>query len=607
MDKYETLITFTIDENLRTISVPTKGSIFGVVGDIEVNRVKFDLPRYYNGFDMTEFTARVNYVNSNGDMNYYEADDLTGTEERASFTWLMEQIVTAYIGDVKFSVKMYRRRTNEKLKQFNTKYATGRVVDGFDVEQYITPEEQVSLLNKIESDIRIDLNEYINQKKTDIDDFVNDTMDKAISEINKDENVKQISKNSKDISLLKEDLMQLSEEIEKPIEPNRTTFFDFTEEEHKSVNIFNVDDKSVSANGVTVAITDNKIECSGTWLLSYNSSIDTGLAITLPKGEYDVSAWNGSGQFDVDLVCGDTKRVNCLGATHTTISLTEDTTYSLKIRCTPNFVAGSCDVMIVTGKSKPSAYERYFEPYVTLTSANVKKSVLPMYQKFCGKRIATIGDSIMHGDGNGGYGIGDILAERNDMILSDYSEGGATISLRPDKASASDEWSKGQNIQYQVSKMLTEMTEKPCVVLINGQTNDINYVSGSEEPQQQLGAITTSYTSFSSNETFCGGLEKIFSDIKKTWSDVPIIYIRVHKMMSRKVDWQESYGEKAIQICKKWSVKPVDIYTEGGLNTLISEHKIYTGNDGDYTHPNRQGYDIFYIPMIENAMMELLN
>ena len=263
--------------------------------------------------------------------------------------------------------------------------------------------------------------------------------------------------------------------------------------------------------------------------------------------------------------------------------------------------------MIVTGKSKPSAYERYFEPYVTLTSANVKKSVLPMYQKFCGKRIATIGESIMHGDGNGGYGIGDILAERNDMILSDYSEGGATISLRPDKASASDEWSKGQNIQYQVSKMLTEMTEKPCVVLINGQTNDINYVSGSEEPQQQLGAITTSYTSFSSNETFCGGLEKIFSDIKKTWSDVPIIYIRVHKMMSRKVDWQESYGEKAIQICKKWSVKPVDIYTEGGLNTLISEHKIYTGNDGDYTHPNRQGYDIFYIPMIENAMMELLN
>ena len=276
MDKYETLITFTIDENLRTISVPTKGSIFGVVGDIEVNRVKFDLPRYYNGFDMTEFTARVNYVNSNGDMNYYEADDLTGTEERASFTWLMEQIVTAYIGDVKFSVKMYRRRTNEKLKQFNTKYATGRVVDGFDVEQYITPEEQVSLLNKIESDIRIDLNEYINQKKTDIDDFVNDTMDKAISEINKDENVKQISKNSKDISLLKEDLMQLSEEIEKPIEPNRTTFFDFTEEEHKSVNIFNVDDKSVSANGVTVAITDNKIECSGTWLLSYNSSIRVG-------------------------------------------------------------------------------------------------------------------------------------------------------------------------------------------------------------------------------------------------------------------------------------------------------------------------------------------
>lgn len=263
--------------------------------------------------------------------------------------------------------------------------------------------------------------------------------------------------------------------------------------------------------------------------------------------------------------------------------------------------------MIVKGLSKPLVYEKWFETYSTFSNESVKKSVLPAYQKFYGKRIVTIGDSIMYGDGNNSYGIGDILAERNGMKLSDYSEGGATISFRQDKASASDEWSKGQNIQYQVTKMLANETEKPCAVLIDGQTNDINYVSGSEEPQQALGTVTTSYTSFSSNENFCGGLEKIFSDIKKVWTDVPIIYIRVHKMMSRKVEWQESYGEKAIQICKKWSVKPVDIYSEGGLNTLIKEHKIYTGNNGDYTHPNREGYDLFYIPMIESAMMDIIS
>lgn len=410
------------------------------------------------------------------------------------------------------------------------------------------------------------------------------------------------------VTALKENINKLDESVKKKIELNKTTFFDYVEKIHESANLFNVQNTTVNSDGLTITIRDGNIKCEGVYNLSYNKSIDTGATISLQKGEYDVSAWNGSGEFDVDLVSGsETKRVNCNGAVHTTIKLTSDATYSIKVRCTPAFSPGSCDLMIVKGLSKPLVYEKWFETYSTFSNASVKKSVLPAYQKFYGKRIVTIGDSIMHGDGNDYYGIGDILAERNGMKLSDYSEGGATISFRQDKASASDEWSKGQNIQYQVTKMLVNETEKPCVVLIDGQTNDINYVSGSEEPQQALGTITTSYTSFSSNENFCGGLEKIFSDIKKVWTDVPIIYIRVHKMMSRKAEWQESYGEKAIQICKKWSVKVVDIYSEGGLNTLVKEHKIYTGNNGDYTHPNREGYDLFYIPMIESAMMDIIN
>ena len=417
----------------------------------------------------------------------------------------------------------------------------------------------------------------------------------------------QIQENKTGIAKLKEDIDKLDESVKKKIEPNKTTFFDYVEKTHESANLFNVRNTVVNSDGLTITIRDGNIKCEGVYNLSYNKSIDTGATISLQKGEYDMSAWNGSGEFDVDLVSGsETKRVNCNGAVHTTIKLTSDATYSIKVRCTPAFSSGSCDLMIVKGLSKPLVYEKWFETYSTFSNVSVKKSVLPAYQKFYGKRIVTIGDSIMHGDGNDHYGIGDILAERNGMKLSDYSEGGATISFRQDKASASDEWSKGQNIQYQATKMLANETEKPCVVLINGQTNDINYVSGSEEPQQALGTVTTSYTSFN-NENFCGGLEKIFSDIKKVWTDVPIIYIRVHKMMSRKVEWQESYGEKAIQICKKWSVKVVDIYSEGGLNTLIKEHRIYTGNNGDYTHPNREGYDLFYIPMIESAMMDIIN
>ena len=54
--------------------------MFGVDGDIEVNRVAFVFPRYYSNFDMTEFSARVNYVNANGEANYYEADDMSSDD-----------------------------------------------------------------------------------------------------------------------------------------------------------------------------------------------------------------------------------------------------------------------------------------------------------------------------------------------------------------------------------------------------------------------------------------------------------------------------------------------------------------------------------------------
>lgn len=98
MDENILLINLVIDERLRTITIPNNGAVFGVVGDIEVNRVKFTMPRYYSGFDMSEFTARVNYVNANNIGNYYVADDMVGDDDGVSFTWLMAPDVTAYSG-----------------------------------------------------------------------------------------------------------------------------------------------------------------------------------------------------------------------------------------------------------------------------------------------------------------------------------------------------------------------------------------------------------------------------------------------------------------------------------------------------------------------------
>lgn len=86
MDKTQQLMVFAIDDKLRTITMPNNGLVFGVSGDIEVNQVEFQMPRYCAGFDMTDFTGRVNYVNPNGDSNYYEAE-ISGTDDAVSFIW----------------------------------------------------------------------------------------------------------------------------------------------------------------------------------------------------------------------------------------------------------------------------------------------------------------------------------------------------------------------------------------------------------------------------------------------------------------------------------------------------------------------------------------
>ena len=228
MDENTTLINITIDENLRTLTIPTNGTVFGVVGDISVNRVMFVLPRYFRGFDLTQCVARVNYCNPNGDANYYEADDLTETEGKATFTWLMAPDVTSYIGDVKFSIQLYKKdETGKIIRNFNTKYSTGKVLEGYNVEQQVTPEQQETLVEKISKEVKDNISESlktetseaisaeIEEKKTDALTEMNDKKTSALTEIEKKKTAAVNEVNSEqvvhDVSQLKDDLVDLNE------------------------------------------------------------------------------------------------------------------------------------------------------------------------------------------------------------------------------------------------------------------------------------------------------------------------------------------------------------------------------------------------------------
>lgn len=236
---YDNLITITVDKNLRTLTVPNNGAVFGVVGDMSVNRLCFSVPRYYSCFDMSEFTPRINYANSNGDANYYEADDLKSDENTVKFTWLLSPDVTTYIGNVKFSVQLYKKEANRVVQNFNTCYTNGKVLDGFIAENYVTPEQQETLLDKLAAQVTANIDEYlenslvgakddlkveadkyqkvitdsekamidfVNSSKNDISKAATETKEEIIKEIASDENVEQINKNATNIDSLKEDL-----------------------------------------------------------------------------------------------------------------------------------------------------------------------------------------------------------------------------------------------------------------------------------------------------------------------------------------------------------------------------------------------------------------
>lgn len=200
-DYYNDPIQFVIDSDLRVISIPGKGVVAGVVGDKNINRINFQMSRYYNGFDMSKFTTRVNYINARGNFNYYSVTDLTIEDDLIYFTWLVDSDVVEYAGIVMFAVNMFITDSNGKIIQsFNTSNkGLLNVLEGIQVNEYVTPEEQEDILTRLEADLTKYISSGINQ--------IQDEVSKVKKSLPAD-----YAKMTEDVTSLKEDLGQLFEE-----------------------------------------------------------------------------------------------------------------------------------------------------------------------------------------------------------------------------------------------------------------------------------------------------------------------------------------------------------------------------------------------------------
>lgn len=94
-----------IDPETRTITVPPEYQLLGVENDKRVERILFRCPKIVgDNQDLSQdYILFVNYVNANGDPDAYKINDMQVDGDNITFSWLLEENVTLYQGNIQIS------------------------------------------------------------------------------------------------------------------------------------------------------------------------------------------------------------------------------------------------------------------------------------------------------------------------------------------------------------------------------------------------------------------------------------------------------------------------------------------------------------------------
>lgn len=163
--------TIIINDDLRTMQIPSSITLLGVESDDDVNVLQFQMPKEYNGFDLSTFQARINYMNANGVGDVYIADDLAVDGDDMTFSWLVGRTACAYVGNVQFIVCLKKFDENDNVVQeFNTTVYTLPVLRGLETTEAVVqqnPDIIEHILKLIEQAGIIDFSDYYTKAETD--------------------------------------------------------------------------------------------------------------------------------------------------------------------------------------------------------------------------------------------------------------------------------------------------------------------------------------------------------------------------------------------------------------------------------------------------------
>lgn len=214
--------------------------------------------------------------------------------------------------------------------------------------------------------------------------------------------------------------------------------------------------------------------------------------------------------------------------------------------------------------------------------------------KLYNKKILYSGDSICYGVGyKDGYA--GIIAQNTNSAFINYGVGDATLA-------SGTTFSDGTT-RYHICEHIQDMDDSADLICFEGGINDCwNAVP--------LGEIDITSAERFINEldttTFAGALESIFRQSIEKWAGTPICFIIVHKVKNIEVQGFDNYHDMIIKVCNKYSIPYCDLYLNSGFNCGISTlSNNYTSN-ADAVHPNKEGYDRYYVPQIQTLFESII-
>ena len=130
-----------IDNDLRTITIPSGLQIVGVESDENVRRLNFQMPKQYHEVDLSEFDIRINFMNANNQGDVYAVTDKAVSGDNITFSWLVGRNALAYRGNIRFIVCLKKTDAEGVVQQeFNTTIAQLTVLEGLETTEAVVAE-----------------------------------------------------------------------------------------------------------------------------------------------------------------------------------------------------------------------------------------------------------------------------------------------------------------------------------------------------------------------------------------------------------------------------------------------------------------------------------